>query len=57
MTIIDHITVGQVKIITDKGQFFEVYNVDDIADLKRDILEFKIHGQRQRSTMREWRRY
>ena len=46
----------QVKIITDKGQFFEVYKVDDIGDLKRDILEFKIHGQRQQSTMREWRR-
>ncbi len=46
----------QVKIITDKGQFFEFYDLDDIGELKRDILEFKIHGQRQQSTMREWRR-
>jgi hypothetical protein len=46
----------QLKIITDKGHFFEFYDLDDIGDLKRDILEFKIHGQRQQSTMREWRR-
>jgi len=45
-----------VTINTDKGQFFEFYDLYDIGDLKRDILEFKIHGQRQQSTMREWRR-
>ena len=46
----------QFDIKTDKGQFREVYDIDDVADFKRDILEFKIHGQRQQSTMREWRR-
>lgn len=46
----------QFDIKADKGQFREVYDIDDVADFKRDILEFKIHGQRQQSTMREWRR-
>ena len=46
----------QFDIKSDKNQFREVYDIDDVADFKRDILEFKIHGQRQQSTMREWRR-
>jgi len=46
----------QFDIKADKGQFREVYDIDDVADFKRDILEFKIHGQRQQSTMRDWRR-
>ena len=46
----------QLKIITDKGHFFEFYDLYDIGDLKRDILEFKIHGQKKQSTMRDWRR-
>ena len=46
----------QFDIKNDKGQFREVYDIDDVADFKRDILEFKIHGQRQQSTMRDWRR-
>ena len=46
----------QFDIKADKNQFREVYDIDDVADFKRDILEFKIHGQRQQSTMRDWRR-
>jgi hypothetical protein len=46
-----------VKIVTDKGTFQEVYDIDDVADLKQDILQFKIHGPKKQSTMSEWRRY
>jgi hypothetical protein len=46
----------QFDIKNEKNQFKEVYDIDDVADFKRDILEFKIHGQRQQSTIREWRR-
>ena len=46
----------QFDINTSNGEFREVYDVDEVADFKRDILEFKIHGQKKQSTMRDWRR-
>lgn len=46
----------QFDIKVDKSQFREVYDIDDVADFKRDILEFKIHGQKKQSTIRDWRR-
>lgn len=46
-----------IKIVIDKGTFQEVYDIDDVADLKQDILQFKIHGPKKQSTMSEWRRY
>ena len=46
-----------IKIFIDKGTFQEVYDIDDVADLKQDILQFKIHGPKKQSTMSEWRRY
>jgi hypothetical protein len=47
----------QFDIKTEQGQFAEVYDIDEVADFKRDILEFKIHGPKKHSTMRDWRRY
>jgi hypothetical protein len=46
-----------IKVVTQKGIFMEEYKFDDIANLKEDILEFKMHGPKKQSTMREWRRY
>lgn len=46
-----------IKIVTQKGTFIEEYKFDDIADLKEDILDFKMHGPKKHSTMSEWRRY
>ncbi len=46
-----------VKVVTDKGKFQRVYDIDDVADFKGDILQFKIHGPRKDSVMGEWRRY
>ncbi len=46
-----------VKVETDKGKFQRVYDIDDVADFKGDILQFKIHGPRKDSVMGEWRRY
>jgi hypothetical protein len=46
----------QFDVKTEKGHFRETYDIDDVADFKRDILEFKIHGQKKQSTMRDWRR-
>ena len=46
-----------VKVVTDKGKFQRVYDIDDVADFKGDILQFKIHGPKKESTMSEWRRY
>jgi len=46
-----------IKIVTDKGNFMKVYDIDDVADFKEDILHFKIHGPKKQSTMSEWRRY
>ena len=47
----------QFDIKTEQGQFAEVYDIDEVTDFKRDILEFKIHGPKKHSTMRDWRRY
>ncbi len=46
-----------VKIVTDKGTFQEIYDIDEVADFKGDVLQFKIHGPKKESTMSEWRRY
>jgi hypothetical protein len=46
-----------IKIVTDKGTFMEMYDINNIADIKQDILQFKIHGPKKQSTMSEWRRY
>ena len=46
-----------IKIVTDKGTFMEMYDINNIADIKQDILQFKIHGHKKQSTMSEWRRY
>ena len=46
-----------IKIVTDKGTFMEMYDFNDVNDIKQDILQFKIHGPKKQSTMSEWRRY
>ena len=46
-----------IKVVTQKGIFMEEYKFKDISNLKEDILEFKMHGPKKQSTMREWRRY
>lgn len=46
-----------IKVVTQKGIFMEEYKFKDIANLEEDILEFKMHGPKKQSTMREWRRY
>lgn len=47
----------QFDIKSDKGRFRESYNIDKIDDFKNDFLDFKIHGTKKPSQMREWRRY
>lgn len=46
-----------IKVVTQKGIFMEEYKFKDISNLEEDILEFKMHGPKKQSTMREWRRY
>lgn len=46
-----------IKVVTQKGIFMEEYSFKDISNLEEDILEFKMHGPKKQSTMREWRRY
>lgn len=46
-----------IKIVTDKGTFMEMYDINNVDDIKQDILQFKIHGPKKQSTMSEWRRY
>ena len=57
--IIDLLQPKQVaiRIVTAKGTFQQIYDIDGVADLKGDILQFKIHGPKKESTMSEWRRY
>ena len=43
------------KIKTINGVFDAVYDVDDAADFKNDILQFEMYGKKKPSTMRHWR--
>ena len=45
------------KIRTSKGVFSEVYDIDDAADFKNDIIQFEMYGKKKPSTMRQWRDY
>jgi hypothetical protein len=49
--------ITQFDIKSDNGRFKEVYDIDDVADFKNDFLDFKIHGPKKPSKMREWLRY
>jgi len=45
------------KIKTNNGVFSEVYDIDDAADFKNDIIQFEMYGKKRPSTMRQWRDY
>jgi hypothetical protein len=46
----------QFSIKTDKGEFRQVYKIDDIVDFKKDIAKFEMYGPLKNSLVRELRR-
>jgi hypothetical protein len=46
----------QFSIKTDKGQFVQVYKINNVVDFKKDIQKFEMYGPLKNSLVRELRR-